>query len=95
MYAVNQNNVSVLKSAEKFAKGLGRMFYIIDPKDTVYENVEDVPNFYVQVSEIRLINFDARTETCFKAAHIATYLLWVHVVCVMIQQPHKINITVL
>lgn len=53
---MNQYNASVFKNTEKFAKGLGRMFYIIDPKDAVYENIEDVPNFYVQVSKINPIN---------------------------------------
>ncbi|XP_037296643.1 alkylglycerol monooxygenase-like [Manduca sexta] len=31
-----------------FVKGFGRMFYIVDPKDTFFENEKDVPNFYVQ-----------------------------------------------
>lgn len=64
MYAINQNNASVLKNTKEFAKGLGRMFYIVDPKDTVYENVEDVPNFYVQVSIIHIINHSFILNVC-------------------------------
>ncbi|KAG7308003.1 hypothetical protein JYU34_006632 [Plutella xylostella] len=29
-------------------KGLGRMFYMVSPKDTMYEHKEDVPNFFRQ-----------------------------------------------
>lgn len=30
-------------------KGLGRMFYAIDPEETTYETVQQVPNFIQQV----------------------------------------------
>lgn len=33
----------------EFAKGFGRMFYVINPKEHVYEDIDEVPNFYVQV----------------------------------------------
>ncbi|XP_047984338.1 alkylglycerol monooxygenase-like [Leguminivora glycinivorella] len=42
------NSTVIEYGPKEFAKGLGRMFYVINPKDTVFENVEDVPNFYVQ-----------------------------------------------
>lgn len=32
-----------------FVKGIGRMFYIVDPAESTYERVEDVPKFYRQV----------------------------------------------
>lgn len=30
-------------------KGIGRLFYLHSPKDTMYERKEDVPNFFYQV----------------------------------------------
>ncbi|XP_045527216.1 alkylglycerol monooxygenase-like [Pieris brassicae] len=45
---MDHNNGSVLSSPSDFAEGVGRMFYLIDPKKTRFERVEDVPNFYVQ-----------------------------------------------
>ncbi|KAJ2952179.1 hypothetical protein O0L34_g4459 [Tuta absoluta] len=41
------HNVSALSSPMEFTKGIGRMFYVINPKES-YEDIEDVPNFYVQ-----------------------------------------------
>ncbi|XP_072940102.1 alkylglycerol monooxygenase-like [Epargyreus clarus] len=32
----------------EFVEGLGRMFYIINPKNTQFESENEVPNFYVQ-----------------------------------------------
>ncbi|KAL0882115.1 hypothetical protein ABMA27_000678 [Loxostege sticticalis] len=43
----NHGNVSV-NNPQDFLKGLGRMFYVINPKDHLYEDLEEVPNFYVQ-----------------------------------------------
>ncbi|KAI8423968.1 hypothetical protein MSG28_002636 [Choristoneura fumiferana] len=37
-----------LLAPKQFVEGLGRMFYIINPKNSAIEDVEDVPNFYVQ-----------------------------------------------
>lgn len=34
----------------KFLRGIGRMFYIVKPTHTTYEMIEDVPNFYRDVS---------------------------------------------
>lgn len=31
-------------------KGIGRMFYIVDPAETTYSNFEDVPSIYRNVS---------------------------------------------
>ena len=31
-------------------KGIGRMFYLHSPKEQLYEKIEDVPNFFRQVS---------------------------------------------
>lgn len=33
-----------------FAKGVGRMFYIVNPAETTFENPKDVPNFFRNVS---------------------------------------------
>lgn len=33
-------------------KGVGRMFYIHSPQDTMWERKEDVPNFFKQVSTL-------------------------------------------
>lgn len=38
-----------LFAPKEFVEGLGRMFYIVNPKTSAIEDVEDVPNFYVQV----------------------------------------------
>lgn len=39
----------VVEDSMELLKGFGRMFYVINPKDTVFERKEEVPNFYVQV----------------------------------------------
>lgn len=39
----------VVEDSMEFLKGVGRMFYVINPKDNLFENKEEVPNFYVQV----------------------------------------------
>ncbi|KAJ0179015.1 hypothetical protein K1T71_005790 [Dendrolimus kikuchii] len=44
---MDEANTSYAPSMD-FFKGVGRMFYIINPKDMRYEDPEDVPNFYVQ-----------------------------------------------
>ena len=36
-------------------KGIGRMFYLHSPKDTMFERKEDVPNFFRQVRFIFLV----------------------------------------
>lgn len=48
-YSVFYSNGSVLRDPGEFFKGIGRMFYIIDPKETTFEREEEVPNFYIQV----------------------------------------------
>ncbi|XP_045494059.1 alkylglycerol monooxygenase-like [Colias croceus] len=45
---MNHNNGSVISSTSDFIEGFGRMFYVIDPKKTQFERIEEVPNFYVQ-----------------------------------------------
>ena len=34
---------------ESLGKGLGRMFYMVDPAETTYKTAEDVPFFFRQV----------------------------------------------
>ncbi|XP_060801920.1 alkylglycerol monooxygenase [Amyelois transitella] len=41
-------NGSVVESPVDFAKGAARMFYVMDPKEHMFEHEEDVPNYYVQ-----------------------------------------------
>ncbi|CAG9795387.1 unnamed protein product [Diatraea saccharalis] len=40
-------NDAILSLGE-YAKGVGRMFYLVSPKDHLYEDVDSVPNIYVQ-----------------------------------------------
>lgn len=34
----------------ELVKGVGRLFYIVRPSETTYENAKDVPNFFYNVS---------------------------------------------
>lgn len=34
----------------QFFNGLGRMFYVVDPKETAYSSLNEVPQFYKNVS---------------------------------------------
>lgn len=47
-----------------FLKGLGRMFYIVNPEDTTFARPENVPHFYRQVSLI-LFYFILLRLSCF------------------------------
>lgn len=42
-------NGSVIDDPMDYVTGAGRMFYLINPKEHMFEHEEDVPNFYVQV----------------------------------------------
>lgn len=51
--AIFANGTTEISFADMFndhLKGIGRMFYIHSPKDTMFERKEDVPNFFRQVS---------------------------------------------
>lgn len=37
---------------EQFLKGVGRLFYIVKPSETTFENPNDVPKFFYNVSDI-------------------------------------------
>ncbi|KOB70287.1 Uncharacterized protein OBRU01_15478, partial [Operophtera brumata] len=40
--------VATAEDSTEFLKGVGRMFYVINPQDNLFERPEQVPNFYVQ-----------------------------------------------
>lgn len=42
----------------QLAKGLGGMFYIRDPKDSLYQQPQDVPNIYRNVNPKSINSYD-------------------------------------
>lgn len=47
-------------------KNVGRMFYIIDPADSCFENVEDIPQYYTEVSINNIIGYFKNRYSCRK-----------------------------
>lgn len=40
-----------------FLKGLGRMFYVVDPAETTFGNAKDVPKFFLEVIQLKLAQY--------------------------------------
>lgn len=47
-----QQNLITDDNMMAFVKGLGRMFYMVDPQETSFPSPDLVPNFYRQVSNL-------------------------------------------
>lgn len=45
-----KNDTLSTEVVEQFLKGVGRLFYIIKPSETTFENSKDVPKFFYNVS---------------------------------------------
>lgn len=67
-----RNDTLSTEVVEQFLKGVGRLFYIVKPSETTFENPKDVPKFFYNVSDILLIFITILKQYCFEL-RIITY----------------------